>query len=212
MFIKTANFLGSFTKIEQCPPPDRPEYAFIGRSNVGKSSLVNLLTNNKGLAKVSQTPGKTQHINVFNMEESWYLVDLPGFGYAKTSKTNRAKWDVMIRNYLQNRENLCCVFVLVDSRIPPQKIDLEFMNWLGGNEIPFVVVLTKADKPKANELVKSFAAIKKAILATFEAVPQMFTTSSVNRKGQEEIIDFIHQVNKNYGGDGEDDQIIEVEA
>lgn len=207
MFIKTANFLGSFTKIDQCPNADRPEYAFIGRSNVGKSSLVNLLTNNKNLAKVSQTPGKTQHINFFNMEDSWYLVDLPGYGYAKTSKTNRDKWDIMIRTYLKNRESLSCVFVLVDSRIPPQKIDMEFMSWLGANEIPFVVVLTKADKPKANELAKSFSAIKKAILAHFEALPQMFITSSAHKRGQEEIIDFIDQVNVDLLGGSEEVEV-----
>lgn len=198
MFIKTANFIGSFTKTEQCPAADLPEYAFIGRSNVGKSSLVNMLTNHKGLAKVSSTPGKTQHINYFKMDESWYLVDLPGFGYAKTSKTNRAQWDKMIRDYLQKRPNLCCVFVLVDSRIPPQKIDLEFINWLGQKGVPFVVVYTKTDKPKRNELTKNLAAFKKALLETWEAMPQMFFTSSVAKTGHEDILAFVQQINEGY--------------
>lgn len=198
MFIKTANFIGSFTKTAQCPEADKPEYAFIGRSNVGKSSLVNMLTDHNKLAKVSSTPGKTQHINYFLMNDTWYLVDLPGFGYAKTSKTNRAQWDKMIRAYMVERPNLCCVFVLVDSRIPPQKIDLEFINWLGESGVPFVVVFTKTDKPKHNELQQNIAAFKKAMLASWEELPQMFQTSSVAKTGQEELLQFIDGVNASY--------------
>lgn len=195
MFIKTANFIGSFTKVEQAPQPDKPEYAFIGRSNVGKSSLVNMLTNHKGLAKVSQTPGKTQHLNYFLMNDSWYLVDLPGYGFARASKSSRQQWDQMIRYYMKNRESLMCVFMLVDSRIPPQQVDLDFANWLGEQGVPFVVVFTKTDKPKQREMEANIKQFKKAMSEYWEELPPMFRTSSVKRTGQEEILAFIEQSN-----------------
>ena len=175
-----------------------PEYAFIGRSNVGKSSLINALTQKKGLAKTSQTPGKTQLINHFLINESWYIVDLPGYGFAKVSKTSRSSWEKFIRAYLLKRENLQCVFVLIDSRLKPQKIDLDFCFWLGENGIPFVIAFTKADKQsqlKTQENVKNF---DKALLQYFEELPHQFITSSESKLGREELLDFIAEINKNY--------------
>lgn len=195
MFIKTANFIGSFTKTEQAPEADKPEYAFIGRSNVGKSSLINMITNHKGLAKVSQTPGKTQHLNYFLMNDSWYLVDLPGYGFAKASKSSRKDWDQMIRYYMRNRESLMCVFLLIDCRIPPQKVDLDFANWLGEEGVPFVIVFTKTDKPKQREVSANIKLFQKAMSEYWEELPPMFRTSSVKRTGQEEILEFIEQSN-----------------
>ena len=155
MPIKTANFFVSSQKISQCPKPNLPEYAFIGRSNVGKSSLINMLTGHKDLAKTSSTPGKTKLINHFIINESWYLVDLPGYGFAKLSKSIKEKWQKMIEDYLSYRENLMCIFVLVDSRLEPQKIDLQFIEWLGTNQIPFSIVFTKTDKISEKQLAKS---------------------------------------------------------
>lgn len=195
MFIKTANFIGSFTKTEQAPAADKPEYAFIGRSNVGKSSLINMITNHKGLAKVSQTPGKTQHLNYFLMNDSWYLVDLPGYGFAKASKSSRKDWDQMIRYYMRNRESLMCVFLLIDCRIPPQKADLDFANWLGEEGVPFVIVFTKTDKPKQREVSANIKLFQNAMSEYWEELPPMFRTSSVKRTGQEEILEFIEQSN-----------------
>lgn len=195
MNIKTAEFKCSNTRTEKLPPPVLPEYAFIGRSNVGKSSLINMLTNRKGLAKTSQTPGKTQLINHFLINEDWYIVDLPGYGYAKTSKTNRNEWERFIRFYLKNRESLQCIFVLVDSRVEPQKLDLDFCNWLGENGIPFVLVFTKADKQshlKTQQAVNNF---KKALLQYFEEVPPQFITSAEKHLGKEEILAFIDDIN-----------------
>src|SRR5688572_17169134 len=163
MNISSAEFLTSSPDYKLCPPPDKPEFAFIGRSNVGKSSLINSLVNRKGLAKTSGTPGKTQVINHFIINNSWYLVDLPGYGYSKTSKENRVKWDTMIRDYLDKRENLLCTLLLIDSRLEPQNIDTEFMNWLGENAIPFVIVFTKTDKLTKNQLLKNVTHYKKEL-------------------------------------------------
>lgn len=194
MEIKTANFVGSFTNISQCPPPDRPEYAFIGRSNVGKSSLINMITNHSGLAKVSSTPGKTQSINHFLINQKWFLVDLPGYGYAKSSKTQREKWQQMLRQYLNRRDNLQCVFVLIDSRISPQKSDLEFINWLGEMHISFVLVFTKTDNRKYKP--QNIEVFKKALLETWDDVPRIFITSSVKRSGKDDILQFIDETNQ----------------
>lgn len=193
--IKNAEFLGSYTKIGQCPKDPLPEYAFIGRSNVGKSTLINMLTNRKKLAKVSHTPGKTKLLNYFKVDESWYLVDLPGYGYAKVSKSDRAGFDKMIRAYLVNRATLSCVFVLVDSRIPPQKVDLDFMNWLGEMQVPFVLVFTKIDKVKKNQLPGAVKNYYKELKKTWEELPECFLTSSVNKAGREELLGFIDNIN-----------------
>ncbi len=194
--IKDAKFLGSFTKISQCPNEPLPEYAFIGRSNVGKSTLINMLTNRKKLAKVSHTPGKTKLLNYFKIDDSWYLVDLPGYGYAKVSKSERAAFDKMIRAYLVNRTTLSCVFVLVDSRIPPQSVDLDFMNWLGEMQIPFVLVFTKIDKVKKNQIPKSVKNYYKVLKNTWEELPECFLTSSVSKAGREELLGFIDNINE----------------
>jgi GTP-binding protein len=194
MKILNAKFIKSCTTLENCPADNKPEFAFIGRSNVGKSSLINLLTNNKNMAKTSQKPGKTQLINHFLINDSWYLVDLPGYGYAKTSKTLRETFDVMIKEYLKKRENMYCVFVLVDSNIPPQQKDLEFLTWLGKNEVPFALVFTKADRLTLNKLNASIAAFKKEMLREWEFIPEHFITSSVSSLGKEEILGFIDSV------------------
>ena len=161
MIIRSASFIKSSTKLSQCPNPDKPEFAFIGRSNVGKSSLINLIIGQKGLAKISSKPGKTQTINHFEVNGQWYLVDLPGYGFASVSLEKRKSWSGMMENYFMNRENLNCVFVLVDSRIDPQKSDLEFINWVGGNGIPIIIIMTKIDKLSRNELAKSHSRFKK---------------------------------------------------
>ena len=178
MKIKTASFVISNTDISKCPQDGKPEYAFIGRSNVGKSSLINMLTNNKKLAKTSGKPGKTQLINHFIINDEWYLVDLPGYGYAKSSKTNRAEWEKFIVKYLTKREELVNVFVLIDSRLEPQKIDLEFMNWCGEKQIPFSMVFTKIDKLSSSLLQKNLAKYKKEMLNQWESLPPVYTTSS----------------------------------
>lgn len=198
--IKQADFIGSFTKLGQCPEDGLPEYAFIGRSNVGKSSLVNALTGRKKLALVSHTPGKTKTLNYFKIDASWYLVDLPGYGYAKVSKSDRFAWDKMIRAYLANRGVLSCVFVLIDSRIPPQRIDIEFLNWLGESQVPFVIVFTKIDKLKSNQRSKQIKAFFQELGKTWEAMPDYFITSSVTGEGKEELIEFIAGINTSIGG------------
>ncbi len=195
MDVKTAKFIISNTDYKKCPEPNKPEYAFIGRSNVGKSSLINMLCNHKTLAKTSSTPGKTQLINHFEINGSWYLVDLPGYGYAKVSKKERGKWHKIISDYVLKRENLYCLFVLIDARIEPQKIDLEFMEWLGVSEVPFAMVFTKTDKLKANELAKNIARYKKEMLKEWEEMPLHFISSSVTKKGKDEILTFIDGVN-----------------
>lgn len=198
MIIKSAEFVCSNTQISKLPPPVRPEYAFIGRSNVGKSSLINMLTNKKGLAKTSQTPGKTQLINHFLINDHWYLVDLPGYGYARISKSKKEDWDKFIRNYLQKRESLQCVMVLIDSRLEPQKIDLEFCSKLGEWGLPFVLIFTKADKQSATKTSQNVALFRKALLETFEEMPDIFITSSENAQGRDEVLNFIDGVNRSF--------------
>lgn len=188
-------FVKSAPKWEDCPEPKFPEYAFIGRSNVGKSSLINMLTDRKDLAKTSGTPGKTQLINVFLIQGNWYLTDLPGYGYAKVSKVKRSGFEKMITNYLTNRKNLVNTFVLIDSRIPPQKIDLEFMEWLGENQIPFSMVFTKIDKISSAAFQKGLTVYKKEMLKNWESLPQIFTTSATSRIGRFELINYINELN-----------------
>ncbi len=196
MIIKKAQFIQSNTDFKKCPQTDLPEYAFIGRSNVGKSSLINMLTNHSKLAKTSSKPGKTQLINHFLINEDWYLVDLPGYGYAKVSKTDREKWGNMIFDYITKRENLYNLFVLVDSRLKPQPIDIEFVNWLGENQIPFNVVFTKADKLSKNKVAANVAAFKREMMKVWEELPQMFTTSSVKKDGKEALLGYIQHLNE----------------
>lgn len=198
MIIKSAEFQCSNTRTDKLPEPVLPEYAFIGRSNVGKSSLINMLAQKKGLAKTSQTPGKTQLINHFLINENWQLVDLPGYGYAKTSKSNRGEWQKFISFYLRNRENLQCVFVLIDSRLEPQKIDIEFCSWLGENGLPFQLIFTKADKQSAVKTDQNIAKFRKALLAIFEEVPTHYITSSETQQGREDILNFIDDLNKSF--------------
>ena len=195
MNIKSAEFICSNTQVSKLPPPVLPEYAFIGRSNVGKSSLINMLTDKKGLAKTSQTPGKTQLINHFLINEKWYIVDLPGYGYAKISKSKKEDWNKFIRTYLDKRESLQCVFALIDSRLEPQKIDLEFCNWLGEKSIPFSLIFTKADKQSSVKTDQNVSKFKKALLATFEEIPNIFITSAELQSGREEVLNFVGSVN-----------------
>jgi GTP-binding protein len=198
MIIKSAEFICSNTQISKLPPPVKAEYAFIGRSNVGKSSLINMLTGKKGLAKTSQTPGKTQLINHFLVNDKWYIVDLPGYGYARASKTKKADWNKFIQSYLDKRESLQCVLVLIDSRLEPQKIDIEFCNWLGEKGLSFVLVFTKADKQSSVKTDQNIAKFKKAILENFEEAPQYFITSAELHLGREEILGFIGGINQNF--------------
>ena len=193
--IKTITFLQSEVDWRKAPPPSLPEYAFIGRSNVGKSSLINMLANNKGIAKISSKPGKTQTINHFLVNNAWYLVDLPGYGYAKISKTMREKWVKMIRDYLVLRENLQVIFVLIDARLEPQKIDLEFINSLGESQIPFALIFTKSDKLSDLRVSQNVEAFKKALLETWEALPPIFVSSAATGKGRAEILEFIAATN-----------------
>lgn len=196
MIIKEAKYIKSSAKLNQCPPPDYPEYAFTGRSNVGKSSLINMLTGRKKLAKISTTPGKTRTINHFLINESWYLVDLPGYGYAKSSKDIKKQWNKTTLNYILKRENLICLFVLLDSRHPPQKNDVLFMEFLGHNKIPFVMVFTKTDKLSENELKKNTINYKKELLLHWEFLPDIFKTSVRKKMGKNEILDFIKKNNR----------------
>ena len=191
MIIQSAEFLTSNSDYRKCPEPVRPEFAFIGRSNVGKSSLINMLVSRKSLAKTSGTPGKTQLINHFTINDSWYLVDLPGYGFAKTSQSNRETWMQMIRNYLLNRKNLLVTFVLIDSRISPQAIDLDFMEWLGNNQLPFVILFTKTDKLTKNELASNQAAYKKKLAQLWDPLPDSFITSSETAHGRDAVLDYI---------------------
>lgn len=198
MIINTAEFLLSNTNPAKCPPPVKPEYAFIGRSNVGKSSLINMLLNRKGLAKTSSTPGKTKLINHFEVNGEWYLVDLPGYGYARISKKEREKWEGMIKTYLTKRQNLVTTFVLVDSRIEPKKADLDFINWLGEAGLPLAVVFTKADKLTQNSLTSNIAAFKARLSETWEELPVSFITSAENSMGRSDILSFIEAGNKDF--------------
>ncbi len=196
MEIKTATFIVSNSDYRKCPTDGRPEYAFIGRSNVGKSSLINMLTKNKSLAKTSVRPGKTQLINHFLINNEWYLVDLPGYGYAKISKNARAEWLKMIKDYFINREELVSTFVLIDSRIEPQKIDLDFISFLGRNGIPLSIVFTKVDKQNQRETALNVNAFKNALAEEWEELPPIFITSSVSGTGRSKILTFIEETNK----------------
>ncbi len=196
MEIKTAEFTLSAPTVGMCPQDTKPEYAFIGRSNVGKSSLINMLTNHKKLAKTSATPGKTLLINHFIINKEWYLVDLPGYGFAKRSKKEIDKLDQMIRGYILQREQLVNVFVLVDVRLEPQKIDLEFIEWLGVSSIPFAIVFTKADKLTANKARQAVEAYKHKLLETWEVLPPIFLTSSEKKEGREEVLQYIDDINQ----------------
>lgn len=198
MKINSAEFLISNTNYKLCPEANKPEYAFIGRSNVGKSSLINMLTENKKLAKTSQTPGKTQLINHFLINKEWYLTDLPGYGYAKVSKKQRGKFQNIIQSYLINRENLMCTFVLLDSRHEPQRIDLDFMEWMGEKGLPFVMVFTKIDKQSSSQTQKNIMRYKNKMLNTWEFLPEIFLTSSTSNFGKDEILKFIDKINESY--------------
>jgi GTP-binding protein len=191
MDISKAEFVLSSPDVKKCPKPDKPEFAFIGRSNVGKSSLINLLTKRKNLAKTSGQPGKTQTINHFIIDETWYLVDLPGYGYAKTSQTKRAGFGKMIEQYVLTRENLNCLFVLIDSRLEPQKIDLEFIQWTGTKEVAICLVFTKADKLKKNELSKNIAVYKSRLLETWDELPPIIISSATEKIGRADLLTFI---------------------
>ena len=190
-----AEFVISSAEVAKCPKPDKPEYAFIGRSNVGKSSLINMLTGRNHLAKVSGRPGKTQLINHFLIDDTWYLVDLPGYGWAQVSKKEKEKWKIMIDDYLLKRENLINVFVLIDCRHEPQKIDLEFMTWLGESGIPFAMIFTKADKLSHTKLDASLALYRRIMKKTWEELPVSFVSSSESKTGRKEIIEYIQQIN-----------------
>lgn len=198
MKIKKADFVISNTDIKKCPEPTLPEYAFIGRSNVGKSSLINMLVERKNLAKTSGRPGKTQLINHFIVNEDWYIVDLPGYGFAKTSKENRYKWTKFIEKYLRERTNLMNTFVLIDSRLPPQENDLAFMNWLGTHQIPFAMVFTKSDKLASAALQKNLNAYKKKMMQFWAELPPVFISSSTSKLGREKILNYVDQINKSF--------------
>lgn len=194
MQIKSAEFIISNTEVSKCPSDGKAEFAFIGRSNVGKSSLINLLTAKKGLAKTSGTPGKTQLINHFLINEHWYLVDLPGYGYAKVSRSQRSSFERFISDYLTKRETLYNIFVLLDARLEPQKIDLEFMNWCGEKGLPFSMVFTKIDKLSSTALQKNLAKYKKEMLKYWAELPPVFTTSSESGFGKEPLLNYIEQI------------------
>ena len=196
MVIKKAIFLQSNTKIDKLPASNKPEYAFIGRSNVGKSSLINMLTGKKQLAKTSSTPGKTITINHFIINDEWYLVDLPGYGYAKRSKSQNEQLQHIISSYILKREQMTLLFVLVDSRHEPQKIDLEFFRWLGDNGVPFSIIFTKADKLTRTALAKNVAAYKKVLLEEWEELPPVFLTSAETALGRDEVLQYINEINK----------------
>ena len=205
MHFKTAKYLVSNADYAKCPIPDRPEVAFIGRSNVGKSSLINMLCNNQKLAKTSASPGKTQLINHFDVvssdeekEKNWYLVDLPGYGFAKVSQSSRRRWEQMIENYLRKRENLVNVFVLIDSRHSPQKIDLDFINQLGKWEVPFMIVFTKSDKETQREVSKNIKSFLDAMRKDWQFLPQHFVTSAVKKMGREKILKTIEELNNKF--------------
>ncbi len=196
MEIKQAAFVVSNTQVAKCPTHKLPEYAFIGRSNVGKSSLINMLTNHKGLAKTSSKPGKTQLINHFLINKEWYLVDLPGYGYAKVSKQSKKTFQQFITDYFKKRRELINAFVLVDIRHEPQKIDLEFMQWLGENAIPFAIVFTKADKLTEKQIQEHVASYSEILLQQWEEMPPYFITSSENRLGKEDLLSYIETINQ----------------
>lgn len=198
MKVRSAEFIISNTDLSKCPEPNKAEYAFIGRSNVGKSSLINMLCERKSLAKTSSTPGKTQLINHFLINDEWYLVDLPGYGYAKVAKESRNKWDKFIKKYLFSRSNLLYTFVLIDSRHKPQKVDLQFMEMLGIKQVPFVIVFTKIDKLSSSAFNKNITHYKKEMLKKWEELPPMISTSSESKIGREEILNLINSTNQDF--------------
>lgn len=198
MEIYHSKYISSHTQLSQCPKADRPEYAFIGRSNVGKSSLINMISNNKTLAHISSQPGKTQTINYYDLDDTWYLVDLPGYGYARIAQRTRGHWRKMIDEYLIHRPNLQCAFLLIDSCVPPQEKDIEFANWMGENQVPFVLVFTKIDKKKSQKNKSFLDDFKEEFLKHWSAMPQYFITSSKLRIGREEIRTFIGDINDQY--------------
>ncbi|MCF8230062.1 MAG: ribosome biogenesis GTP-binding protein YihA/YsxC [Bacteroidales bacterium] len=195
MEITQAEYIGSCVDVKKCPFGNKPEYAFIGRSNVGKSSLINMITGRKKLAKTSGTPGKTTLINHFLINDSWYLVDLPGYGFAKRSKTEREKWGKMIQEYLLKRKNLLCTFILIDARLPMQDSDQDLMEWMGVTQLPFTLVFTKSDKLNRNEFTRNMEAYKNELHKSWAELPQMFFTSAKNAMGKTEILDFIERTN-----------------
>ena len=195
MKIKTAEFVISNSDVAKCPEGNKPEYAFIGRSNVGKSSLINMLTGRNGLAKTSSTPGKTLLINHFIVNDEWYIVDLPGYGYARRGKETREQLARMIKSYIMQRQQMVNLFVLVDSRHKPQKIDMEFITWLGENGVPFSIVFTKLDKLGSVAGVRNVEEYKQALLEQWEELPPVFVTSSADGRGREELLDYIEQIN-----------------
>jgi len=199
MKITKAEFIVSSTRVDQCPEGSLPEYAFIGRSNVGKSSLINMLVERKKLAKTSSTPGKTRLINHFRINDQWYLADLPGYGYAKVSKKEREFFARMIQEYATRRSNLVCFFVLVDARIPPQQIDLDFIEWLGDSNLPFVIVLTKVDKVNQKQLSLHLGLLREELKQSWEELPMILETSAIKGTGKDRILDFIEETNKQLG-------------
>jgi len=198
MIIRSAEFIKSSVKLAQCPEDGYPEFAFIGRSNVGKSSLINMLTGHAGLAKISSTPGKTQTINHFLINGEWYIADLPGYGYAKTSASLRENWSKETKNYILKRETLVCLFMLIDSRVKPQESDMKFMEMLGLSQVPFARIFTKADKIKSREVNKTIREHNDLMLAAWEELPLYFVSSSTKRTGREEILKFIEQTINNW--------------
>lgn len=204
MKLNKVDFVASYVKVADCPDSLHPEFAFIGRSNVGKSSLINMLTGRKALAKVSGMPGKTQLINFFEVNESWHLVDLPGYGYAKASKSARKAFDLMIRNYLKLRSQLQCAFLLIDSNIPPQELDLKMMDFCGENGIPLVLILTKTDKLRPSKKSGQIEVHLKAWREIWEKLPTYFLSSASNNEGREEILNFIESVIELYKANSED--------
>lgn len=199
MLIKTAEFVISSARADRCPPTEgKPEYAFIGRSNVGKSSLINMLTGRKKLAMTSATPGKTLLINHFSINNEWYLVDLPGYGYAKRGKKEMEKLRNLIEYYVLERKELTCLFVLIDSRLTPQRIDLEFIQWLGEEGVPFALIFTKADKSKTSELRKNVDGFLNELRKEWEELPPHFVTSSAQGRGRDEVLDYIEQINTQF--------------
>lgn len=197
--IKEVTFIKSSPDVKSCPPTELPEYAFVGRSNVGKSSLINFLTDRKKLAKTSAQPGRTRLINHFLVDQAWHLVDLPGYGYAKISKSEREKFLPLIKNYLVKREALTCLFLLIDSRHDPQKIDLDFITWLGENGIPFVLCFTKTDKITSSQKKAFFENYKRTLLEQWETLPPVFFTSTLKQEGRDEVLEYIIETNKKLG-------------